>query len=179
MTAGGHNGIAITFTMPEGQPACLLEAEIIEWLGKLVTMNSLPANQIDDATAAWHEYGHCVYHAQQPEQVVSYRMTDASRYQLELFADAFAMSQLWRQHQYDITDRLTQQRDRAMAYAGDATHWTSPALPAWRTYLADAATRPTTDAELEATLRHWVNTHDWVAIRDANRAGSAAMGQGN
>lgn len=166
VNGGGHEGIAITFTINEA-PACLLETEVIVLLGSLLATPGLAQKNLPDALKAWHEYGHCLFHARAPSWGVERDIRADTRYPIELFADAYAIAKLWQLSGIDATPTLIAQRERGYAYTGDATHWTAPALPTWQAYLVGNVNPQTAPSELEDTLMRWVTGHDWVAIRNA------------
>lgn len=167
VAGGGENGMAITFQI-DGQPACLLESRVLERLDTLIARPLAGWVEHLEMFLAWHEYGHCAYHAMRGHQkrAATRPALDAQeRYRIELFADAFALTQLWERHNLDAAAMITSRRERGMALNRDVTHWTVPAVTSWREYLA----RGGDDHPIE-TLYEWVTTHDWIAIRDEELA---------
>jgi len=166
VAGGGENGMAITFQV-NGQPACLLEAEVLSDLDRLITHPAGDDNHLK-MFLAWHEYGHCVYHAKRGGQVQAATRPDMEsqeRYRIELFADAFAMTQMWDRHRLDALEMIVERRERGLILNSDSTHWTVPGVTSWREYLG----RGGDDHPIE-TLYTWVVEHDWVSIRDGELA---------
>lgn len=168
MTGGGNEGIAITYAMPPtGQAACLLERNVIHRLSQAVDSPRIEIPDVDETLTAWHEYGHCLYHALSGSSDTGLRIDDDSRYPLELFADAYALTQLWHTHRYDVAERLLDQRDRGLLL-GDTAHWTRPGIEQWYEFLSHPDNQTLSMADLEVSLTNWVNQHPWVSIRDAH-----------
>lgn len=165
VASGGENGIAITYQI-DGKPACLLENEVLNLLDHLVTHPASSANHMR-IFIAWHEYGHCVYHAMRTRggsPATTPSMDSQERYRIELFADAYALTQMWAHHNLDAAEMIMQRREIGLKLNGDITHWTVPGLVSWREFLAQGGEEPI------ETLYSWVTGHDWVAIRDAELA---------
>ncbi|RCV93661.1 hypothetical protein DU506_00460 [Vreelandella rituensis] len=165
VAGGGQEGIAVTLRV-NGHAVCLLESAVMDTLDRLLEAPASQAINHSEKLVAWHEYGHCLYDAlanaqgQRPPQSLGVATDD--RYPVELFADAYALTSLWQHHRLDALNLLIDTRNRGLTLRGDTTHWTVPALTAWRDHLARGD-----DPRPEATLYHWVTTHDWLALRDA------------
>lgn len=166
VTNGGQEGIAVTFQLGH-TPACLLETDNISYLDQLLTTPSLANEDIGKALIAWHEYGHCLFHARHQQGAISRLLSADDRYTMELFADAYALTQLSQWHGIDASEYLISKRDRWRSFSGELSHWTSPALAQWQVHL-DAYQTPGVRVApaLEASLLNWVTEHDWVSIRN-------------